>query len=127
MTRGTPSLLLILPFALTAACGGPGKGPNEVVANAALPLDMFSATPDYTPYTYAPRTSPLTCGIKGTHAEQRLTASWTFDDADAQPGLDAQVTRWLRGRQLTELTPGTEREIVEREARRARRETREEP
>ena len=29
--------------------------------------------------------------------EQRLTESWRFDDPDEQPGLDAQVTRWMRG------------------------------
>jgi phospholipase C len=100
--------------------------PNVEVANAALPLDMFSSTPDYTPYTYAKRTYPLTCATSATGAEQRLTASWAFDDPDAQPGLDAQVARWLGGRQLTELTPRMEREIAEREQTRARRQVREE-
>ncbi len=100
--------------------------PNQEVAAAALPLDMFTSTPDYTPYTYAKRTYPLACGTKGTHAEQRLTASWDFDDPDEQPGLDAQVLRWLQGRQLTELTPELERAIARRQAARARREAREE-
>jgi hypothetical protein len=91
------------------------------VAAAALPLDMFTSTPDYTPYTYAKRTYPLACGTAGMRAEQRLTESWDFDDPDAQPGLDAQVMRWLRGEQLSELPPKLEREIAAREAARARR------
>lgn len=99
--------------------------PNAEVANAALPLDMFTSTPDFTPYTYEKRSYQLTCGVKTSHAEQRLTASWDFDDADAQPGLDAQVMRWLRGQQLTELTPRMEREIARREAARAAHEARE--
>jgi hypothetical protein len=100
--------------------------PNQEVAAAALPLDMFSSTPDYTPYTYTKRTYPLACGTNGAHAEQRLTASWDFTDPDAQPGLDAQVMRWLRGQQLTELTPRLSREIAAREEARARRREREE-
>jgi DNA-binding beta-propeller fold protein YncE len=99
--------------------------PNLEVANAALPLDMFTSTPDYTPYTYEKRTLPLACGAMTSHAEERLTHSWDFDDADAQPGLDAQVIRWLQGRQLTELPPSLEREVAQREAARARREARE--
>jgi hypothetical protein len=95
--------------------------PNQEVAAAALPLDMFTSTPDYTPYTYAKRTYPLACGTAGMRAEQRLTESWDFDDPDAQPGLDAQVMRWLRGEQLSELPPKLEREIAAREAARARR------
>jgi hypothetical protein len=95
--------------------------PNVEVENAALPLDMFTSTPDYTPYTYEKRTRMLACGTSGTHAEVRLTASWDFDEPDAQPGLDAQVARWLRGQQLTELGPMLEREVAARERRRADR------
>ena len=29
--------------------------PNLEVKNAALPYDVFTSTPDYTPYTYQPR------------------------------------------------------------------------
>ncbi len=95
--------------------------PNVEVANAALPLDMFSSTPDYTPYTYAKRTYPLTCGAQASGAEQRLQASWDWDTPDAQPGLDAQVSRWIHGQQLQELTPRLEREIAQRERARAAR------
>lgn len=100
--------------------------PNVEVASAALPLDMFSSTPDYTPYTYEKRTRPIACGDGTSQAEQRLTASWDWDDLDAQPGLDAQVVRWLRGQQLTELPPRLQREIARREAARAQHEKREE-
>ncbi|MGH7297918.1 MAG: hypothetical protein ACRELB_23460, partial [Polyangiaceae bacterium] len=73
---------------------------NEMVASAAVPFDLFTSTPDYTPFTYTPRTWPLQCGATSSMREQALTESWTFDDPDEQPGLDAQVTRWMRGIQL---------------------------
>jgi hypothetical protein len=94
--------------------------PNALVANAGLPLDMFTSTPDYTPYDYTKRTFPLLCGDASTLAEQRLTASWDFDEPDQQPGLDAQVTRWMRGRQEDQLTPRQERGILDRWRRRGR-------
>jgi hypothetical protein len=94
--------------------------PNVEVENAALPLDLFTSTPDYTPYTYAPRTFPLVCGNASTMSivETQLTASWEWDGPDEQPGLDAQVTRWMRGRQLEKLTPRLAREIEARVLRR---------
>ncbi len=92
--------------------------PNAQVANAGLPLDMFTSTPDYTPFTYTKRTFPLVCGDASTLAERRLTESWDFDEPDQQPGLDAQVTRWMRGRQLDRLTPRLEREVEARWLRR---------
>ena len=78
---------------------------NEVVRNAALPFDLFTSTPDYTPYVYAPRTWPLACGDSGTtgQSEQVLTQEWDFSREDAQPGLDAQVGRWMRGRPLQKI------------------------
>jgi Phosphoesterase family len=90
--------------------------PNEIVANAALPLDLFSSTPDYTPYSYLPRVWPATCDVQPTDAERVLSASWDVSRVDRQPGLDAQVTRYLRGEQLKVLPPKMKREI---EARRA--------
>ncbi|HSQ65557.1 MAG TPA: hypothetical protein VLM85_20195, partial [Polyangiaceae bacterium] len=75
--------------------------PNAIVANAGLPLDLFTSTPDYTPFTYTPRSWPLACGLQGNSAgEQALTDLWDFSEEDAQPGLDAQVTRWMRGAPL---------------------------
>ena len=95
--------------------------PNEQVATAALPLDWFTSTPDYTPYVHVPRKWPLTCGVQQTRAEQRLHDSWSFDDVDEQPGLDQQVFRALRGTPLTELPPDVEAAVARREqAREAR-------
>lgn len=88
--------------------------PNVEVAAAGLPLDLFTSTPDFTPYTYQPRAWPLTCGGVSTRAEQELGQSWDFDEVDEQPGLDAQVTRWMRGKQFETLPPGVERRMQRR-------------
>ena len=98
--------------------------PNVAVEGAALPLDLFTSTPDFTPYTYEKRTRMLACGTGVTGAEQKLTDSWDLNEPDEQPGLDAQVTRWLRGQQLTTLTPRLEAEVARREEQRASRRTR---
>jgi hypothetical protein len=76
--------------------------PNAIVASAALPLDLFTGTPDFSPYTYTPREWPLSCGENSTLAEQRLTESWDFEEIDSQPGLDGQVFRWMRGEPLSD-------------------------
>lgn len=94
--------------------------PHLLAKNAGLPLDMFTSTPDYTPYTYQPRVWPLGCGDAATDAEKKITASWDFAEVDEQPGLGDQVVRWMRGKQLTELTPELEAEIADRHDRRAR-------
>ncbi len=86
---------------------------NAVVANASIPFDMFTSTPDYTPYTYTPRTWPLTCG-GAKQGELELSRSWDFSHEDEQPGLDAQVTRALRGQQLDVLGPRTREKMEER-------------
>jgi hypothetical protein len=95
--------------------------PNLQVQNAALPFDLFTSTPDYTPYTYKPRGWPLECGGKATRAERQLTSSWTYDRVDNQPGLDAQVMRWMRDKQLTRLSPEQKLDIELRRARNRRR------
>jgi hypothetical protein len=94
--------------------------PNLVVKNAGLPLDAFTSTPDYTPYAYDTHKIDLACGMAATAAEQRLTSSWDFRDLDAQPGLGAQVWRWMRGQQLTELPPRLEAAVQARLERKAR-------
>jgi DNA-binding beta-propeller fold protein YncE len=81
---------------------------NRQVAAAMLPVDMFSATPDYTPFTYTPRTWPLACGTSGgpvPPGEAELTKMWDFSREDRQPGLGAQVWRAMRGQPLEKLTP----------------------
>lgn len=85
--------------------------PNYQVKNAMLPLDAFSSTPDYTPYTYKPRTWPLECGDKATAAEKLITEAWDFSEVDEQPGLGSQVARWMRGKQITELSAEQELEL----------------
>jgi len=95
--------------------------PNLQVQNAALPFDLFTSTPDYTPYTYKPRGWPLECGGKATRAERQLASSWTYDRVDNQPGLDAQVMRWMRDKQLTRLSPEQKLDIELRRARATRR------
>jgi hypothetical protein len=92
---------------------------NLEIENAAVPFDAFTSTPDYTPYTYTPHKILITCGADASHAEERLTKSWDFSDPDAQPGLGAQVWRYMRHQQLTELPPRLEAEVTERERRRA--------
>jgi hypothetical protein len=88
--------------------------PNREVADAALPLDAFSSTPDYTPYEYAKRTHPLHCGKEATAAEKRLTDSWDMAEVDEQQGLEAQVDRWLKGKQYLELPARIENEVQTR-------------
>src|SRR5262249_48352182 len=90
---------------------------NALVANAAIPFDAFTSTPDYTPFTYTPRTYPLTCGPQkasnggggggDANDETDLTALWDFSEEDNQPGLDAQVTRWMHGHPLASVPEET--------------------
>jgi hypothetical protein len=94
--------------------------PNLTVKNAGLPLDIFTSTPSFAPYTYKSRGWPLECGSGAAEAEVELTESWDFANVDDQPGLGEQVMRWMRGRQLKELPPRLRAEVDERNARRAR-------
>jgi len=74
--------------------------PNIQVEKAAIPFDMFTSTPDFTPFEYLPREWPASCGGGATKKEQELTKEWDIDDVDRSPGLDRQVMRWMRGKQL---------------------------
>jgi hypothetical protein len=70
--------------------------PNVEVANAALPIDMFTSTPDYTPFTYVPRTyTDLSCNKAGM-VESRKAEEWDFSHPDEQPGLGAQLERMMK-------------------------------
>lgn len=87
--------------------------PSAIVANAALPLDLFTSTPDYTPFEHQARQWPLSCGTAPTLAEQRLTESWgEVDDVDEQPGLSGQVFRAMRGTPATTVTPAMQAQIA---------------
>jgi DNA-binding beta-propeller fold protein YncE len=68
---------------------------NEFVKNALLPLDAFTGTPDYTPFTYLPRTVDAPCNKSGTK-EAKEAERWDFSDPDEQPGLSEQIARMMR-------------------------------
>ena len=71
--------------------------PNTEVASAALPMDLFSSTPDYTPFEYTPRSyTDASCNPKGTK-QARAAEGWDFSMPDSQPGLDEQVEEYMRG------------------------------
>ncbi len=93
--------------------------PNVQVAKAGLPLDAFTATPDFTPFDYEPHRWPIACGALASEVETRVTRSWDFSVVDAQEGLGEQVMRWMRGKQLAELPPALEEAVKAREARKA--------
>ncbi len=94
---------------------------NRTVANAGLPLDLFTSTPDFAPYTYKPRSVPLKCGNGAKLGEKSLSESWDLTEADEQPGLDAQVTRWMRGVQFETLPPNLRARVEMRAEQRALR------
>jgi hypothetical protein len=69
---------------------------NSTIADAPLPLDLFTSTPDYTPYTYIPRAiQDLSCNPSGTVGSKAAEA-WDFTEPDDQPGLSKQVWESLR-------------------------------
>ncbi len=68
---------------------------NESIRSALLPLDAFTSTPDYTPFTYLPRTITAPCNASGTKEAQEA-AHWDFDEPDEQPGLSEQVEHMMR-------------------------------
>jgi hypothetical protein len=84
--------------------------PNVEVANAALPLDLFTSTPDYAPWQHVPRTWPVECqgpasGTKSAPFGAAASGEAADDpgEIDRDPVLDAEVTRWMRARRGTEL------------------------
>ena len=70
---------------------------NPTVADAPLPFDLFTSTPDFTPFDYAPRAlTDASCNPSGTKAaEEAQQRGWDFSQPDEQPGLSAQVVRYL--------------------------------
>ena len=67
---------------------------NDMIANAMAPFDAFTSTPDYTPYTYQPRTVAAPCNGAGAHA--KIAEQWDWDDPDEQPGLSQQIMEMMR-------------------------------
>ena len=68
---------------------------NQTTADAALPFDLFTSTPDYTPFDYQPRSyTDVTCNAAGSkHALE--AQHWDFSEPDDQPGLSAQIWEML--------------------------------
>ena len=60
--------------------------PNDEIAQAALPYDAFTSTPDYTPYDYEPRVYDQPCNPGGTRAAKHAEG-WDFSEVDDQPGI----------------------------------------
>ena len=70
---------------------------NAVIASAGLPLDMFTSTPDYTPFDYVPRSyTDGSCNAAGTKGARRAE-QWDFTNPDEQPGLGEQLREYLQG------------------------------
>ena len=71
---------------------------NAEVRDAPLPYDLFTSTPDYTPFAYVPRAfADLSCNSATTaEAQEAASRQWDFSEPDDQPGLSAQVWRMLR-------------------------------
>ncbi|MGZ3417290.1 MAG: bifunctional YncE family protein/alkaline phosphatase family protein [Polyangiales bacterium] len=66
--------------------------PNEIVARAALPLDAFTSTPDYTPYDHLARTQAIGCNMAGTKSATTAAMSgWDFSEPDQAPGIGKQI------------------------------------
>ena len=68
---------------------------SSTIADAPLPLDLFTSTPDYTPFNYVPRKfQDLSCNPKGTGGAKDAER-WDFSEPDDQPGLGSQVWQAL--------------------------------
>ena len=68
---------------------------NEMMRHALAPFDAFTGTPDYTPYTYAPRSIKAPCN-RVESPDARKAEAWDFDDLDDQPGLSAQIMEMMK-------------------------------
>ncbi len=69
---------------------------NAYWENAAPMYDVFTSTPDYTPYTSIPRRWPEETNPEGT-AFALQSASWDFSRPDEQPGIARALWEHLRG------------------------------
>jgi DNA-binding beta-propeller fold protein YncE len=65
---------------------------SEMVANAAIPFDAFTSTPDFTPYVYQPLRTALTCNP----AKDFSPPAQDWSVPDSQPGVNEQVTARMR-------------------------------
>jgi WD40 repeat protein len=65
---------------------------NESVAEAAIPYDAFTSTPDYTPYTFTPLQTPVSCNP----SQDRVGPPRDYSIPDQIPGLGREVEARLR-------------------------------
>jgi hypothetical protein len=78
--------------------------PNQIVADAAIPYDAFTSTPDFTPYEHIRHTTATKCNPPagmGNAVQERRSADWDFSDPDDQPGLTQQVDEYMRSLEKT--------------------------
>jgi DNA-binding beta-propeller fold protein YncE len=68
---------------------------SATIADAAVPYDLFTSTPDFTPYKYFPRTTETTCNAAGT-AQAKVAEGWDLREPDEAPGLAEQVEARMR-------------------------------
>ena len=65
---------------------------NRTVGDAPIMYDFFTSTPDFTPYTYAPRLDPQRMNpATGMYAEPSAQMDWS--ELDNQSGLSRLVWR----------------------------------
>ncbi|MCC7536791.1 MAG: bifunctional YncE family protein/alkaline phosphatase family protein [Deltaproteobacteria bacterium] len=72
------------------------RAPNASVEAAAPMLDMFTGTPDFTPYDYIPRRWPVETNPEGTRFAI-LSAEMDFEEVDQAEGLSRLLWEMLRG------------------------------
>lgn len=65
---------------------------SEAVANAPVPFDAFTSTPDFTPYTYKPLRTTVSCNP----AKDIFHPEWDFSAPDNQTGLREDVDAHMR-------------------------------
>ncbi len=67
---------------------------DSTIADAAIPYDIFTSTPDYTPFTYVPRQwDDLSCNPGSANGQSG--GKWDFSEPDDQPGLGEDVSKAL--------------------------------
>ncbi|MBI4699636.1 MAG: hypothetical protein HY744_00475 [Deltaproteobacteria bacterium] len=71
--------------------------PNEQIAQAPMPFDAFSATPDYAPYEHVPRAYDQPCNPAESKAAE-AAQGWNRDAVDEQPGIQYWIWRILHER-----------------------------
>ncbi len=71
---------------------------NARAAEAAVPFDAFTSTPDFTPYTYAPLTTKVSCNAASSksYAPPNADPGALYDVPDQAPWLRREVGEHMR-------------------------------